>query len=105
MIAPQASVYASDVHIGTVDFKFWDAGMAVAGGTFLPTRQYLPCRHATELEGMDRQLSEESTTLRIVLVGGVPLACERIALIDWAETAGEEHGREVVAFGVEQFAI
>lgn len=77
--------------------------MGVAGGVFVPNARYIAHLHATELEGVDR--SGHSGRLRVRMDDGAFLSPEAVALVDWAATAGDEHGRELSVFGLDLDAL
>mgnify|MGYP000897203425 CR=1 FL=1 len=96
----RALVWSGDQTIGTVHLGIYDEGMAVAGGKFQPNEHYDPLKHATELEGEERSGQLGFKPLRVSTASGDQIVEVVVSLVDWAETAGEEHGREVTVFGL-----
>lgn len=87
--------------IGTVAFAVWDSDMGVASGVFRPTDAYRPSDHATQIDGI---LIERSQDLKVTWPDGDLLSCDAVGLIDHSTCAGDE-GREVTAFGVRDDAF
>lgn len=79
--------------------------MGVAGGIFVPNENYVAERHATMLDGVELLESDRQSSLKVVSANGQMLQCEAIALIDYADYAGDQYGRELTIFGVDVLAI
>lgn len=91
-------VVDGDAIVGSTILEDWDRSMGVAGGAFQPTKAYRPDMHARLLQGVEKPLS---VNLRVVVEGGNEVECELAVIIDWAETAGAIHGRELNVYGLD----
>ena len=91
-------IYAGAVQIGTVDLAAWDYGMGVAGGDFQPSSAYSASEYAAL--GDTGRLDQLTTPLEARTVDGKRIACDLVAVTDYAASVGSE-GCEVALYGVD----